>query len=79
MIKILECNDKNYLNKLINFLDKRRNEKTNNTKKVSLILKDIKKNKINALIKYEKKFSLNKEIKIPKKIRKSYLKFHQEH
>ncbi len=66
MIKILECNDKNYLNKLINFLDKRRNEKTNNTKKVSLILKDIKKNKINALIKYEKKFSLNKEIKIPK-------------
>ncbi len=66
MIKIFECNDKNYLNKLTNFLDKRRNEKNNNKKKVSLILKDIKKNKIKALIKYEKKFSLNKEINISK-------------
>ena len=66
MIKIFECNDKNYPNKLTNFLDKRRNEKNNNKKKVSLILKDIKKNKIKALIKYEKKFSLNKEINISK-------------
>ena len=64
MIKIFECNDKNYLNKLTNFLDKRRNEKNNNKKKVSLILKDIKKNKIKSFIKYEKKFRLNKEITI---------------
>ena len=43
MIKIFECKDKNYLNKLTVFLDKRRNDKNNNSKKVSLILRDIKK------------------------------------
>ncbi len=66
MIKIFECKDKNYLNKLTVFLDKRRNDKNNNTKKVSLILRDIKKNKIKALIKYEKRFSKNKKINLSK-------------
>tara|TARA_Y100001970_G_scaffold121080_1_gene150213 strand:- start:423 stop:1697 length:1275 start_codon:yes stop_codon:yes gene_type:complete len=66
MIKIFECKDKNYLNKLTVFLDKRRNDKNNNSKKVSLILRDIKKNKIKALIKYEKRFSKNKKINLSK-------------
>jgi len=64
MIKILNCSKKNYFNKLKKFLDKRRVEKNNNTKIVSKILKDIKKNQLQALLKYEKKFSKNKQIKL---------------
>jgi histidinol dehydrogenase len=67
MIKIFKCNDSNYINKLIKFLDKRRDEKNNDVKKVSLIIKDIKKNKTKALLKYEKQFSKNKNIKPSKK------------
>ena len=63
MIKILNCNNKNYINKLIDFLDKRRRNKEYDTKMVSKILKDIKKNKLKALLKYENKFSKNREIK----------------
>ena len=44
MIKILNCNNKNYINKLIKFLDRRRVEKNNDTKVVSKIIKDVKKN-----------------------------------
>ena len=66
MIKILNCNNKNYINKLIKFLDRRRVEKNNDTKVVSKILKDVKKNKFKALLKYEKRFSKNKEIKLSK-------------
>ena len=67
MIKIFKCNNSNYTNKLIQFLDKRRNEKNYDVKKVSLIIKDIKKNKTKALLKYEKKFSKNTKIKPTKK------------
>ena len=63
MIKILSCKNKNYLTKLIDFLDKRRSGKEIDTKIVTKILKDIKKNKTKALLKYEKKFSRNNEIK----------------
>ena len=66
MIKILNCNNKNYINKLIKFLDRRRVEKNNDTKVVSKIIKDVKKNKFKALLKYEKRFSKNKEIKLSK-------------
>ena len=66
MIKILNCNNKNCINKLIKFLDRRRVEKNNDTKVVSKILKDVKKNKFKALLKYEKRFSKNKEIKLSK-------------
>ena len=64
MIKIISCSNKNYINKLRNLLELRRNEKNNNIKIVSTILKDVKKNKLKALLKYEKKFSKNKEIKL---------------
>ena len=67
MIKIFKCNNTNYINKLIQFLDKRRNEKNYDVKKVSLIIKDIKKNKTKALLKYEKKFSKNNIIRPSKK------------
>ena len=63
MIKILNCNKKNYLNNLINFLDKRRSKKSDQSKIIVKIVKDVKKNKFKALIKYEKKFSKNKDIK----------------
>ena len=72
MIKILNCKNRNYLNKLEVFLNKRRSRKETNAKIVNKILKDIKKNKAKALLKYEKKFSSNREIKPSlKKIKKA--------
>ncbi len=63
MIKKINCSNKNYLDNLINFLDRRRSGKKSENKIISKILRDIKKNKIKALIKYEKKFSKNTQIK----------------
>ena len=63
MIKIINCNKKNYLNNLTKFLDLRRSEKKNENKTISKILKDIKNNKNKSLLKYEKKFSQNSQIK----------------
>ena len=63
MIKLINCKNKNYKNKLKLFLDRRRSGKTVDTSIVSKIIKDIKKNKLKALIKYEKKFSNNIKIK----------------
>ncbi len=63
MIKIINCNKKNYLNNLTKFLDLRRSGKKNENKKISKILKDIKNNKNKSLLKYEKKFSKNSQIK----------------
>ena len=75
MIKVLNCNSKNYINKLIKFLNLRRIDKNVDTKIVSKILKDIKKNKFKAVLKYEKRFSKNLEIKLSKnKIDKSIKK-----
>ena len=67
MIKVINCNNKNYINKIINFLNKRRNTKNVDIKIVSKILNDVKKNKFKAVLKYEKKFSKNLEIKLTKK------------
>ena len=67
MIKVINCNNKNYKKNLIFFLYKRRSGKSVDTSIVPKILKDIKKNKLKALIKYEKKFSKNKKIKPTKK------------
>jgi len=67
MIKVINCNNKSYISKLIKFLNLRRNEKNLDTKIVSKILKDIKKNKFKAVLKYEKKFSKNSKIKLSKK------------
>jgi len=75
MIKVINCNNKNYINKIINFLNKRRNTKNVDIKIVSKILNDVKKNKFKAVLKYEKKFSKNSETKLSKsKINKSIKK-----
>ena len=75
MIKVLNCNSKNYINKLIKFLNLRRIDKNVDIKIVSKIIKDIKKNKFKAVLKYEKRFSKNLEIKLSKnKIDKSIKK-----
>ena len=62
MIKVLNCNNKNYINKLTKFLNLRRIGKNVDIKIVSKILKDVKKNKNKAVLKYEKKFSKNNKI-----------------
>ena len=67
MMKVLNCNSKNYINKLVKFLNFRRVDKNVDTKIVSKILKDIKKNKFKAVLKYEKRFSKNSQIKLSKK------------
>ena len=67
MIKVISCDNKNCIKKLKIFLDKRRQGKKFDTKVVSNILNEIKKNKIQALLKFEKKYSKNKKIK-PSKI-----------
>ncbi len=66
MIKVINCNKKNYKRELISFLDKRRSGKEVDTSIVPKIIKDIRKNGKKALLKYEKKFSKNTEI-IPSK------------
>ena len=63
MIKVINCNKKNYLNNLSKFLDLRRSGKRIENKTISNILKDIKNNKNKSLLKYEKKFSKNSQIK----------------
>ena len=63
MIKQINCNKKNYLDNLTKFLAVRRSSKKPESKIISKILSDIKKNKNKALIKYEKKFSKNSQIK----------------
>ena len=67
MIKAINCNNSNFTKKLTIFLEKRRQVKRYDTKIVTSIINDIKKNKIKAVLKYEKKFSKNKNIK-PSKI-----------
>jgi len=75
MIKVLYCNNKNYINKLTNFLNLRRVDKNVDTKIVSKIIKDVEKNKFKAVLKYEKRFSKNSQIKLSKnKINKSIKK-----
>ena len=62
MIKIINCNSKNYKKKLISLLEKRRSGKENVSKIVSKILKDIKKNGNKALLKYERRLSKNSNV-----------------
>ncbi len=63
MLKVINCKNKNYKNKLNFFLDNRRSGQSVDTSVVFKIINDIKKNKLKALIKYEKKFSNNTKIK----------------
>ena len=62
MIKILNCKNKSYKKKLIEFLEIRRSRKSFDNSIVSRILNDVKKNKLKAVIKYEKRFSKNSKI-----------------
>ena len=66
MIKILNCKNKNYKKKLVDFLEIRRSRKSIDSTVVSKILNDVKKNKVKAVIKYEKRFSKNKKIYVSK-------------
>ena len=67
MIKIIKYNNTSGKNKLINFLDHRRNSNNTDVDLVNKIINDVKKNKFKALKKYENKYSKNKEIKLSKK------------
>ena len=62
MIKVLNCKSKNYIKKLIDFLEIRRSRKSINISLVSKILRDVEKNKRKAVLKYEKRFSKNNKI-----------------
>ena len=57
MLKILKFNNKNSLEKLKIFLDKRKTIQKNQTSLVSKIIQNVKKNGDKAVINYEKKFS----------------------
>ena len=74
MIKLLDCNNKTYLNKLNRILDERRYVKNKDVNIVNKILNDVKKNGLKALKKYELKFSKNNQIKVSKEHLKIYLK-----
>ena len=67
MIKVLNCKNKNYIKKLIDFLEIRRSRKSIDSSIVTKILNDVKNNKLKAVLKYEKRFSKNKKIFANKK------------
>ena len=66
MIKI-DSKKKNFYKKIEIILNRRRKLDISNTKTVSKIINDIKKDKKKALLKYEIKFSKNYRITLPKK------------
>ena len=67
MIKIIKYSNRLGKNKLISFLDHRRNSNNTDIDLVNKIINDVKKNKFNALKRYENKYSKNNEIKLSKK------------
>ena len=67
MIKIIKYSNGSGYNKLINFLDQRRNSNNTDVDLVNKIINDVKKNNFKALKKYENKYSKNKEIKLCQK------------
>ncbi len=75
----IDSKNKNFYQKLEIILNRRRKLDTTNTKLVSKIISDIKKNKKRALLKYEIKFSKNNKIKLPiKTINTSIKKLNRE-
>ena len=68
MIKIIKYSNNIGQNKLVSFLDQRRNSNDSDVELVNKILNDVKKNKFQALKKYENKYSKNNEIKPSKKL-----------
>ena len=74
MIKILYCNNKNYVSKLSKLLIKRKSDDKISKNVVVKIISDVKKNGDKAVVKYEKRYNKNSEIiankkKISKSIR----------
>ncbi len=67
MIKIIKYSRRTGHNKLLNFLDQRRNSNNSDVDLVNKIINDVKKNKFKALKKYESKYSNNNEIILSKK------------
>ena len=67
MIKILDCNNKNYVSKLSKLLIKRKSDDKISKNIVVKIIRDVKKNGDKAVVKYEKKYSKNSEIIVNKK------------
>ena len=67
MIKILDCNNKNYVSKLSKLLIKRKSDDKIIKNTVVKIISDVKKNGDKAVVKYEKKYSKNSEIIVNKK------------
>ena len=67
MIKIIKYIQGSGHNKLISFLNQRRNSNNSEANLVRKIINDIKKNNLKALKKYEYKYSKNKEIYLSKK------------
>ena len=74
MIKVFNCNKKNYHSGLVKLLNKRKIGTKDYNVVVKKIIDDVKKNGDNALIKYEKKFSKNSEIILNKKKIKDSIK-----
>ena len=66
MIKIIKYSNRLGKNKLISFLDHRRNSNNTDIDLVNKIISDVKKNKFKALKRYEKKYSKNVEIELSK-------------
>ena len=67
MIKIIKYSQGSGHNKLLSFLNQRRNSNNSEANLVKKIINDIKKNNLKALKKYEYKYSKNKEINLSKK------------
>ncbi len=67
MIKIIKYSYRSGHNKLISFLDQRRNSNNSDIDLVNKIINDVKKNKFKALKKYENRYSKNKEIILSQK------------
>ncbi len=80
MIKVINCNKKNYLNNLHKLLDLRRSGERIENKTICNILKDIKNNKNKSLLKYERKFS-KKVVTHVKKFKEFYVAetYHQDY
>ena len=75
MIKIIKYSSRTGHNKLLNFLDQRRNSNNSDVDLVNKIINDVKKNKFSTLKRYENKYSKNNEIKLSKTSKSKISKF----
>ena len=71
MLKIINCNNENYINKLKRYLDSNEINTANRIKKVSKIIKEVKEGGDKSLLNFTKKYDKNnikniKEIEVSK-------------